>query len=99
MKNSRIRRRVYELLSKAATPGRTPVASQRELHFAFFLKPDRFLESDSGSGHVGSIRFEKTALKGNKSHIKLLWGDVWNLSNGGKKMEMCCHLSFCELVL
>ncbi|XP_047960003.1 NADPH:adrenodoxin oxidoreductase, mitochondrial isoform X1 [Salvia hispanica] len=63
MKNSRIRRRVHELLSKAVTPGCTPVASQRELHFVFFRKPDMFLESDDKSGHVGGIRLEKTALK------------------------------------
>ncbi|KAH6781502.1 Pyridine nucleotide-disulfide oxidoreductase family protein [Perilla frutescens var. frutescens] len=63
MKNSRIRRRVYELLSKAATPGCAPIANQRELHFVFFRKPDRFLESDDRRGHVGSIRIEKTALR------------------------------------
>ncbi|XP_057772639.1 NADPH:adrenodoxin oxidoreductase, mitochondrial isoform X2 [Salvia miltiorrhiza] len=62
MKNSRIRRRVHELLSKAVTRGSAPVASQRELHFLFFRKPDRFLESDDRSGHVGGIRLEKTAL-------------------------------------
>ncbi|KAL6552446.1 hypothetical protein OROHE_007810 [Orobanche hederae] len=61
MKNSRIRRRVYELLSKAVTPC-APVASKRELHFVFFHKPDRFLESDDRS-HVGGIRLEKTALR------------------------------------
>lgn len=71
MKNSRIRRRVHELLSKAVTPGSAPVASQRELHFVFFRKPDRFVESDDRSGHVGAIRLEKTALRGNTVHIVL----------------------------
>ncbi|KAL6494380.1 hypothetical protein OROGR_031180 [Orobanche gracilis] len=61
MKNSRIRRRVYELLSKAVTPC-APVAIKRELLFVFFHKPDRFLESDDRS-HVGGIRLEKTALR------------------------------------
>lgn len=65
MKNNRIRRRVYELLSKAVTARHAPVPSQRELHFVFFNKPDRFLESDARSGHLGSIRLEKTTLKGN----------------------------------
>ena len=62
---------MHELLSKAVTPGCTPVASQRELHFVFFRKPDMFLESDDKSGHVGGIRLEKTALKGKNAHIVL----------------------------
>ncbi|KAL3835187.1 hypothetical protein ACJIZ3_009923 [Penstemon smallii] len=64
MKNNRIRRRVYELLSKAVPPGHTPVLGQRELHFVFFRKPDKFLESDDRSGHLGGVRLEKTVLKG-----------------------------------
>ncbi|KAL6518003.1 hypothetical protein OROMI_033704 [Orobanche minor] len=68
MKNSRIRRRVYELLSKAVSPC-APVASKRELHFVFFHKPDRFLESDDRS-HVSGIRLEKTALRGDGEMVK-----------------------------
>ncbi|CAN4110836.1 unnamed protein product [Withania somnifera] len=64
LKNNRIRRRIHELLSKAATPAasvRNP--GQKELHFVFFRKPDRFVESDDRSGHVAGLRMEKTILK------------------------------------
>ncbi|XP_024033729.1 NADPH:adrenodoxin oxidoreductase, mitochondrial isoform X2 [Citrus clementina] len=65
MKNSRIQRRVYELLSKAAASASSqPMLGQRELHFVFFRKPDSFLESNERSGHVSGVHFEKTALKG-----------------------------------
>ncbi|KAL9440664.1 hypothetical protein AB3S75_019351 [Citrus x aurantiifolia] len=65
MKNSRIQRRVYELLSKAAASASSqPMSGQRELHFVFFRKPDSFLESNERSGHVSGVHFEKTALKG-----------------------------------
>lgn len=64
IKNNRIQRRVYELLSKAATTGPSnPRSGQRELHFVFFRKPDRFLESDERRGHVSGVHFEKTVLK------------------------------------
>lgn len=55
------------MLSKAVVPGSAPVARRRELHFVFFRKPDRFLESDDRNGHVGGIRLEKTALRGNNA--------------------------------
>ncbi|CAL5397000.1 unnamed protein product [Camellia sinensis] len=47
LKNSRIQKRVYELLSKAAVsrPSHRSL-DQRELHFVFFRKPDGFLDSD-----------------------------------------------------
>ncbi|KAJ6799356.1 NADPH:adrenodoxin oxidoreductase, mitochondrial isoform X1 [Iris pallida] len=66
LKNSRIQRRVYELFSKAAATSRSPdpTGVQRELHFLFFRKPDRFLPSDSGCS-VGGVRLEKTCLKEN----------------------------------
>ncbi|KAJ4839892.1 hypothetical protein Tsubulata_003200 [Turnera subulata] len=64
MRNSRIQRRVYELLSKAATSGPPPSSGQRELHFIFFRKPDRFLDSAERSGYVTGVHFEKTVLKG-----------------------------------
>ncbi|CAA0836108.1 NADPH\\x3aadrenodoxin oxidoreductase-mitochondrial [Striga hermonthica] len=64
MKNNRIRRRVYELLSKAASSGHATVPGQHELHFVFFRKPERFLESDDKNGHHGGVRLEKTVLKG-----------------------------------
>ncbi|KAF2309641.1 hypothetical protein GH714_004410 [Hevea brasiliensis] len=63
LKNNRIQRRVYELLSKAATSGNSHSSSgQGELHFVFFRKPACFL--DSGTGHVAGVHFEKTVLKG-----------------------------------
>ncbi|CAL5339259.1 unnamed protein product [Camellia sinensis] len=64
LKNSRIQKRVYELLSKAAVsrPSHRSL-DQRELHFVFFWKPDGFLDSDDRSGHVVGVRFEKTILK------------------------------------
>lgn len=67
IKNSRIQRRVYELLSKAATNGHSsPRLGQRELHFVFFRKPDSFFESDNRKGHVSGMHFEKTVLKGSR---------------------------------
>ncbi|KAA8523135.1 hypothetical protein F0562_009558 [Nyssa sinensis] len=64
LKNSRIQRRVYELLSKAAVSGHShPSSGQRELHFVFFRKPDRFIDSDDRSGHIAGVRVEKTMLK------------------------------------
>ncbi|KAM1812734.1 hypothetical protein ACFX11_026644 [Malus domestica] len=65
MKNNRIRKRVYELLSKAAMTRPSHHSSDpRELHFVFFRKPDKFLESDERSGHVSGVRLEKTKLIG-----------------------------------
>ncbi|KVI01246.1 NAD(P)-binding domain-containing protein [Cynara cardunculus var. scolymus] len=65
MKNNRIRRRVFELLSKASSSAAPhPSSGQRELHFTFFRKPDKFLESDDRSGHVAGLQFEKTTLQG-----------------------------------
>ncbi|KAI3701447.1 hypothetical protein L6452_26531 [Arctium lappa] len=65
MKNNRIRKRVFELLSKASSSGAPhPSSGQRELHFTFFRKPDKFLESDDRSGHVAGLQFEKTTLEG-----------------------------------
>uniref|UniRef100_A0A2N9H213 NADPH:adrenodoxin oxidoreductase, mitochondrial n=1 Tax=Fagus sylvatica TaxID=28930 RepID=A0A2N9H213_FAGSY len=65
LKNNRIQRRVYELLSKAVTTQPSyPRSGQRELHFVFFRKPDRFLDADERKGHVSGVQFEKTVLKG-----------------------------------
>ncbi|XP_065850687.1 NADPH:adrenodoxin oxidoreductase, mitochondrial isoform X2 [Euphorbia lathyris] len=65
LKNNRIKRRVHELLSKAAASGPSrPSSGQRELHFVFFRKPERFLDSDGKSGHVTGVQFEKTVVKG-----------------------------------
>lgn len=66
MRKSRIRKRVYELLCKAAIarPVNSPATGQRELHFVFFRKPDRFLESEKKNGYVAGVHFEKTTLKG-----------------------------------
>ncbi|KAL0364593.1 UNVERIFIED_CONTAM: NADPH:adrenodoxin oxidoreductase, mitochondrial, partial [Sesamum angustifolium] len=63
MKNNRIRKRVYELLSKAVTPAHAPHPGQHELHFVFFRKPDKFLKSNDRSGHLGGVQLEKTILK------------------------------------
>ncbi|CAL5444419.1 unnamed protein product [Camellia sinensis] len=64
LKNSRIPKRVYELLSKVAVSGPSHRSSdQRELHIVFFRKPDGFLDSDDRSGHVVGVCFEKTILK------------------------------------
>ncbi|XP_076937641.1 NADPH:adrenodoxin oxidoreductase, mitochondrial-like [Bidens hawaiensis] len=65
MKNSRIRKRVFDLLAKASLSSQThPTSGQPELHFTFFRKPEKFLESNDRSGHVGGVSFEKTTLKG-----------------------------------
>ncbi|XP_004503452.1 NADPH:adrenodoxin oxidoreductase, mitochondrial [Cicer arietinum] len=63
LKNNRIHRRIFELLSKAAT-SRPRHAGQRQLRFVFFRKPDSFLESKDSTGHVSGVRIEKTVLKG-----------------------------------
>ncbi|PIA56338.1 hypothetical protein AQUCO_00700576v1 [Aquilegia coerulea] len=66
MKNSRIQRRVYEILSKAARSQPShPISGQRELHFVFFRRPEKFLHSDDSSGRVTGVRLEKTVLKEN----------------------------------
>ncbi|XP_039018529.1 NADPH:adrenodoxin oxidoreductase, mitochondrial isoform X2 [Hibiscus syriacus] len=85
MKNSRIHRRIYELLSKAATTGPSqPSTGQRELHFVFFRQPDRFLESYDKNGYVSGVNLEKTALKGVGSgkQIAIGTGQFENLSCG-----------------
>lgn len=64
VKNSRIRRRVHELLTKAANSQHAnPIPGQRELHFVFFRRPEQFLDSDDRSGKVTGVRLEKTILK------------------------------------
>ncbi|GMH03307.1 hypothetical protein Nepgr_005146 [Nepenthes gracilis] len=64
MKNNRIRRRVNELLCKAARSQSPNLGTgQRELHFVFFRQPDRLLDSEERRGHVSSVRFERTTLK------------------------------------
>ncbi|KAL0421813.1 UNVERIFIED_CONTAM: NADPH:adrenodoxin oxidoreductase, mitochondrial [Sesamum latifolium] len=78
MKNNRIRKRVYELLSKAVTPAHAPHPAQRELHFVFFRKPDKFLESNDRSGHLGGVQLEKTILKGKcASYTSACEGLAW----------------------
>ncbi|XP_031100660.1 NADPH:adrenodoxin oxidoreductase, mitochondrial-like isoform X2 [Ipomoea triloba] len=64
LKNNRINRRIHELLSKAAiSTAPYPTPGQRELHFVFFRKPERFLESDARSGHVAGVKFERTIIR------------------------------------
>nr|CAB3446451.1 unnamed protein product [Digitaria exilis] len=66
MRNSRIQRRVYELLSKAASaPKDINCNDQKELHFVFFRRPIRFIPSENGST-VGAVELEKTTLKGDE---------------------------------
>ncbi|KAI7733392.1 hypothetical protein M8C21_002008, partial [Ambrosia artemisiifolia] len=58
MKNSRIRKR-------ASSSSQThPRVGQPELHFTFFHRPNKFLESNDKSGQVAGVNFEKTTLKG-----------------------------------
>ncbi|XP_061343855.1 NADPH:adrenodoxin oxidoreductase, mitochondrial [Gastrolobium bilobum] len=65
LKSNRIKRRVCELLSKAATSRPKPASlNQRELHFVFFRKPDSFQESKDRTGHVSGVHLEKTVVKG-----------------------------------
>ncbi|XVE98137.1 hypothetical protein REPUB_Repub03eG0079400 [Reevesia pubescens] len=85
MKNSRIHRRIYELLSKAAIAGSSqPSSGQRELHFVFFRQPDRFLESYDKKGDVSGVHLEKTALKGSGpgKQIAVGTGEFEDLSCG-----------------
>ncbi|KFK29844.1 hypothetical protein AALP_AA7G186100, partial [Arabis alpina] len=76
MKNSRARKRIYELLSKAAAAAGTSEADpdQRELHFVFFRQPDRFLESDERRGHVSGVNLEKTVLESVESRKQIAVG-------------------------
>uniref|UniRef100_A0A0E0ND19 NADPH:adrenodoxin oxidoreductase, mitochondrial n=1 Tax=Oryza rufipogon TaxID=4529 RepID=A0A0E0ND19_ORYRU len=63
IRNSRIKRRVYELLSKAAIAHKGKNNNgQKELHFVFFRRPTRFLPSEDGVT-VGAVQLEKTCLK------------------------------------
>ena len=67
MKNNRIRKRVYELLKKAAkSPLGDNFTGVRNLYFVFFRKPIKFISEDNST--VGSVHLEKTVLKG-----------VWNI--------------------
>lgn len=78
LKNNRLRRRIYELLSKASASGPSHSSpGQRELHFVFFRKPDRFLGSGDGSGHVTGVHFEKTVLKRTFLFIDVSGGSVF----------------------
>lgn len=79
MKNNRIRKRVYDLLTKASSSSQTPPTSgQPELQFTFFRKPEKFLESNDKSGHVGCVSFEKTTLKGiNMLRLMCYWFDKY----------------------
>nr|GMD15040.1 NADPH:adrenodoxin oxidoreductase, mitochondrial isoform X1 [Ipomoea batatas] len=64
LKNNRINRRIHELLSKAAISAAPyPTPGQRELHFVFFRKPERFLESDARSCHGAGVKFERTIIR------------------------------------
>ncbi|MCO5568897.1 hypothetical protein L7F22_022599 [Adiantum nelumboides] len=64
MKASRIHRRVYDLLCKAAQPKASVpiIGSKKELHFKFFRQPVKFLASEDGQG-VAGVQLEKTVLQ------------------------------------
>lgn len=63
MKNNRIRKRVYELLAKAAkSPLGDCPTDMRNLHFVFFRKPIKFVSEDNLT--VSGVQLEKTVLKG-----------------------------------
>lgn len=54
------------MLAKAAACGPPHSGTGlRELHFAFFRKPEKFLSSVDKQDHVAGVRFEKTVLEGN----------------------------------
>ncbi|CAN8320289.1 unnamed protein product [Cochlearia groenlandica] len=77
MKSSRARKKIYELLSKAAAAASgTSEADpdQRELHFVFFRQPSQFLESDERKGHVYSVNLEKTILESVGSGKQIAFG-------------------------
>ncbi|XP_023634390.1 NADPH:adrenodoxin oxidoreductase, mitochondrial isoform X2 [Capsella rubella] len=76
MKNSRARKRIYELLSKAAAAAGTSKSDpdQRELHFVFFRQPDRFLESNERKGYVSGVNLEKTILDSTESGKQIAVG-------------------------
>ncbi|XP_020276675.1 NADPH:adrenodoxin oxidoreductase, mitochondrial isoform X1 [Asparagus officinalis] len=83
LKNTRIQRRVYELFAKAATSAPHPAVDQRELHFVFFRKPERFLSSDGCN--VSGVRLEKTCLKengGSGRQVAVGTGEFENLNCG-----------------
>ncbi|KAH7437256.1 hypothetical protein KP509_05G062400 [Ceratopteris richardii] len=64
MKASRIHRRVYDLLCKAAQP-KSSVSisgSNKELHFVFYRQPVKFFPSEDKHG-VGGVQLEKTHLQ------------------------------------
>lgn len=88
LKTSRIQRRVYDLLSKAASSQHPhSTAAGRELHFVFFRKPDRFLSSESGRCITG-VRLEKTCLKENGGSGKQL------AVGTGQYEDLECGLAF-----
>ncbi|XP_022147042.1 NADPH:adrenodoxin oxidoreductase, mitochondrial [Momordica charantia] len=75
VKNSRIQRRVYELLAKAAASGPPHSGTGlRELHFIFFRKPEKFLSLVDKKDHVAGVRFEKTVLEGTSSGKQIARG-------------------------
>ncbi|KAJ4958720.1 hypothetical protein NE237_025831 [Protea cynaroides] len=87
LKNNRIKRRVHELLSKAAaTQPSHPRLGQRELHFIFFRRPDSFLRSDNSNGNVTGVRFEKTILQENGDPGK------WSAVGTGQFEDLECGL-------
>ncbi|KAI5084724.1 hypothetical protein GOP47_0000893 [Adiantum capillus-veneris] len=86
MKASRIHRRVYDLLCKAAQPKASVplIGSKKELRFIFFRQPVRFLASEDGQG-VAGVQLEKTVLQmdaGSGQQRAIGTGVVENLSTG-----------------
>lgn len=69
---SRVHKRVYDLLCKAAQsqPSLSSTAQQeKELHFKFYRQPNKFLVSEDGK-RVAGIQLEETILKGDKGRAQ-----------------------------
>ncbi|KAL6629475.1 hypothetical protein ACP70R_029240 [Stipagrostis hirtigluma subsp. patula] len=82
MRNSRIQRRVYELLSKAASAHKDNNNNdQKELHFVFFRKPTRFMPSENGST-VGAVQLEKTKDGVTRKQVAVGTGEFEDLKCG-----------------
>lgn len=64
MKASRIHKRVYDLLCKAAQPKLSvpKLGLDRELHFLFYRQPAKFLVSEDGQ-RIAGVQLEKTVLQ------------------------------------
>ena len=66
MKKSRGHKRVYELFTQTPIEGVDGGSSLlKQINFRFFRNPVELFPATNDSTRVGSVRFEKTELKGN----------------------------------